>query len=214
MASMRMAVSLHSGLCQSHAMRKVLALSVLCLSAAEAAAADFTSSYTSFDLDKCRQTEKPDGFVFEGSWRCKGITGYDILLGAADARGFAAFGAEAGNNCAYLKTFSGFNSFNSPVEFRYAGGKPLAAIQRWSVVANPETPEKTITWLVVNKLHDNTSCQMHYVAGSYPKANEAARRAADTLAQGFDCENGTPAFDSEIGPPEISLEPCSAMARE
>ncbi len=195
-------------------MRKVLALSVLCLSAAAASATDFTSSYTAFDLGKCRQTGEPDGFVFEGSWRCKGITGYDILLGAADARGFAAFGAEASNNCAYLKTFSGFNSFNSPVEFRYADGKPIAAIQRWSVVANPETPEKTITWLVVNKLHGNTSCQMHYVAGSYPKANEAARRAADDIAEKFNCENDVPTVDSNIGPPAIELNACKDLARE
>jgi hypothetical protein len=195
-------------------MTKLTALSVLCLWPLAADAAEFTSSYTKFDLDACQQTEKADEYVFEGSWRCKGIDGYDIFQMGADARSFAGFGTEAGNNCSLLKTFNGFNTSLSPVEWRYRDGVPIAAIERWSVVENPETPEKSITWLVVNALKDGTSCQMHYVAGSYPKANEAARRAADTLAEGFDCENGKPTYDSEIGPPDIMMEPCSALARE
>jgi hypothetical protein len=55
---------------------------------------------------------------------------------------------------------------------------------------------------------------MHYVAGSYPKANEAARKAADDKAESFNCENDKPTFDSTIGPPNINLEPCSAQGRE
>jgi hypothetical protein len=195
-------------------MRKLLALSVLCLGPAAAGAAEFTSQYREANLDKCEQTEPADEFIFEGSWRCSGIAGYDMFFSGADARNFAGFGTEAGNNCAMLKTFNGFNSFLSPVEFRFRDGKPIAAIQRWSVVADPETSETSITWLIVNKLENGTSCQMHFVAGSYPKANEAARRAADTLTDGFDCENATPTYDSTIGPPGINLEPCSAMARE
>lgn len=195
-------------------MRMLLALSVFCLTAPQAFAGEATSQYVNFNLDKCQQTEKPDGFVFEGAWRCKGIPGYDIFLSGADARNFAGFGKSADNNCAYGKTFNGFNSFNSPVEFRFKGKTPVAAIERWTVVESPETPEKSITWLVVNKLANGTSCQMHFVAGSFPNANARARDIADTMAQGFDCETGTPAFSSEIGPPDINLEPCKDQARE
>jgi hypothetical protein len=194
-------------------MRTLAALSALCLTAAPAMAGG-TSQYVAFDLDKCQLTEKPDEYVFEGAWRCKGLAGYDMFFGGFDARNLAGFGKSADNNCAYLKTFNGFNSMLSPVEFRFRGKTPVAAIQRWSVVADPETPEKSITWLVVNKLANGTSCQMHFVAGSYPKANERAREVADTLAEGFDCETAAPGYSSEIGPPDINLEPCSTLARE
>lgn len=196
-------------------MRTLLALSVLCLTALPAAAGDVASSrYVGFDLAKCRQTEKPDGYVFEGAWRCKGLAGYDMFFGGADARSFAGFGKSAANNCAYLKTFNGFNSMLSPVEFRLKGNQPIAAIERWSVVADPEKPEQTITWLVVNKLKNGTSCQMHYVAGSFPDANERAREVADSKVFDFDCETATPGYDSAIGPPDITMEPCAALARE
>lgn len=173
-----------------------------------------TSQYVNFDLDKCEVTEKADGFVFEGAWRCKGITGYDIYLAGSDDRNFAGFGTEAAENCALLKTFSGFNSFASPVEFRFAGGKPIAAIQRWSVVENPDTPDKPVSWLIVNKLDRGNSCQMHFVAGAYPDANTVARQVADIQSPAFDCEKDAPGYTSTTGAPDINLEPCSSLARE
>jgi hypothetical protein len=191
-------------------MRMGLALSVLCLWPQLAGAASFTSTYTAFDLKHCRQTEKPDEFIFEGAWRCKGIEGYDIFQSGADARSFAGFGTHAAGNCAYRKTFNGFNTSLSPIEWRYRDSVPIAAIERWSVAKGEN--DESFTWLVVNALKNGTSCQIHYVAGSYPQANAAARRAADRLAESFDCDTGTPTFDSTIGPPDIRMEPCSAFA--
>ncbi len=43
------------------------------------------------------------------------------------------------------------------------------------------------------------ACPVHYVAGSFPKANEQARRAANELVDSFDCQSDTPSFDSTIG---------------
>ena len=173
-----------------------------------------TSVYTSTDLKHCTQIEKPDGFVFEGAWRCKGLGGYDVFISAADSREMAAFGKRLANNCAGLKTFSGFNSTGGTVEWRLKEGKPIAAILRWTVSIDPEDSSKHATWLVVNKLEKNDSCHMHYVSGSYPKANEQARKAADDLAEGFACETDAPTVDSNVGAPPIDLEPCSAQARE
>lgn len=194
-------------------MRMPAALSALCLIVHPAEAADkFASTYTRFELKTCQETQKPDQYTFEGSWRCQGIEGYDIFLSGADGRSFAGFGAEAGNNCSFLKTFDGLNTALSPVEWRYRGGVPIAAIERWSVTKDSEG--NSATWLVVNALKNSGSCHMHYIAGSFPDANVAARRAADTKAEAFDCETGKPTYESEVGPPGITLEPCSALARE
>lgn len=179
------------------------------------AQAENTSAYTFFDLAKCQQIEKPDGLVFEGSWRCKGIEGYDIFQSGVDARSNAGFGTTDANNCAFLKTFAPFNTALSPVEWRKKGATPIAAIERWSVIKDPASgTSESVTWLVVNKLHNGTSCQMHYVSGSFPEANVAARKAADEKAEAFNCETDKPTYDSTVGEPPISLEPCSALARE
>jgi hypothetical protein len=194
-------------------MRMRLALSVIALWPATALAGDdFTSSYTKIDLAACRQTQKPDDYIFEGAWRCTGIPGYDIFQAGADARSFAGFGATADNNCAYLKTFTAFNTALSPVEWRYHKGQPIAAIERWSV--SRDGTAGSVTWLVVNALKNGTSCHIAYVAGSYPGANEAARQAADSRAETFDCENDVPAVESTIGSPPIELNACKDIANE
>ena len=177
-------------------------------------AGDVTSAYTKIDLKKCKQTEKPDQYVFGGTWRCKGYGGYDVFVSSADDRESAAFGTKFANNCSGLKTFNGFNSTGGTVEWRVKGGKPFAAILRWTVSIDPEDSTKQATWLVVNKLEAKDSCHMHYVSGSFPNANDVARKAADDKSASFICETSTPTFDSTIGPPGITMEPCSGMGRE
>ena len=186
----------------------------LCAVVSAASASEFKSVYTKFDLNKCRQTQKPDDQVFEGSWACKGIAGYNVFVSAADARDMVSFGKSDANNCAGLKSFGSFNSAGNQIEWRIKDGKPIAAILRWTVSIDPEDSTKHATWLVVSKLGHGTSCQMHYVAGAFPNANEAARQAADDKAGSFNCETDRPTFDSSLGPPNINLEACSALARE
>ena len=180
----------------------------------QAFAGEVKSIYTKIDLKKCKQTQKPDQQVFEGAWACKGIAGYDVFLSAADAREMVSFGKTDANNCAGLKTFSGFNAAGATVEWRVKTGKPLAAILRWTVSIDPEDSTKKATWLVVSKLDKGASCQMHYVAGSFPKANDDARKAADEKAEAFNCESDKPTFDSTTGAPSIGHESCSAQAKE
>jgi hypothetical protein len=193
-------------------MNRIAPLSLFLVLLPGIAWAENTSVYTSFDLETCTQVQKPDQYVFEGAWTCKGIKGYEIFQSGADARSFAAFGKkDAGTHCAALKTFYSFNTALSPIEWRIKGGKPIAAIERWSLT---DADYKRTTWLVVNALRENESCHMHYVAGSYPNANEAARRAADERAEAFDCETAIPTFNSAIGPPPIELNACKDLARE
>jgi hypothetical protein len=171
-----------------------------------------TSSYSRFDLDHCRQIEPGDEYVHAGTWACKGLKGLDIIVASADERDFVGFGRNGRETCAFKKTFTAFNTALSPVEWRLKNGHPIAAIQRWRVAADENG--NTATWLVVNALGPEEACHVHYVSGSYPNANEQARRAADDLAEDFYCENDVPTVDSRVGPPPIDLNACRDVARE
>ena len=182
---------------------------VLCLGIGAAEAGEITSAYTPFDLKTCRQIEPPDEYVFEGAWICQGHGGVDIFQSGADARSYAAFGANPAEHCAAKKTFNPFNTALSPIEWRLDDGKPFAAIERWSIA--DDQGGQAGTWLVVTALRDGDSCPVHYVAGSYPNANETARWAADNLARDFDCEHDVPTVDSKIGAPPIDMIACREL---
>src|SRR5260221_7423029 len=84
MASMRMRLPLELGSWQTHAMRRLVALSVFCLWPALALASGNTSVYTKFDLDHCKLTEKGDDYVYAGTWTCKGYGGIDMVCSSVD----------------------------------------------------------------------------------------------------------------------------------
>jgi hypothetical protein len=191
-------------------MRKLSTLLCLCAIAANVEAADITSAYTQIDPKNCRLIEAPDEYVFEGAVLCKGYGGIDIYQSGADARSYAAFGEDAAKHCAAKKTFNPFNTALSPIEWRLADGVAFAAIERWSI--SDSEGNRAGTWLVVTALRDGQSCHVHYVSGSYPNANEQARRAADDLARGFDCENDVPTSDSKIGAPPIAMIACRELS--
>lgn len=193
-------------------MKRLAVLSVLCLWPAASLAAEYTSVYTSFDLETCKVLEKGDEFVYAGTWACKGYKGIDVIQASSDDRTYAAFGKNGKTHCAFKKTFNRFNTALSPIEWRLKDGKPIAAIERWSVVNDDEG--HSVTWLVVNALRKNNSCHVHYVAGSYPDANADARRAADDLAEDFNCENDAPTVDSKVGEPGIDLSACKDLPAE
>lgn len=194
-------------------MKKLALPLLLTLVPGLAFAAEYTSAYTKFDLDKtCKKIDAGDEYVFAGTWLCPGHDGNGIQISTGDDRDFVGIGRRANESCSLLKTFYTFNTALSPVEFRLKDGKPIAAIERWRVVVDDNG--NTVTWLVVNALRDNGSCHMHYVAGSYPEANAAARKAADGLAEGFDCDSDAPTVDSKVGPPPIELIACKDVARE
>ena len=193
-------------------MKRLAVLSVFCLWPVTASAVEYSSVYTNFDLDTCQIIEKGDGTVYAGTWACKGHKGIDILQAIEDDRTFVAFGKQAKTHCAFHKTFFSFNTALSPVEWRLKDGVPFAAIERWSVVVDENG--NSVTWLVISALKKNDSCHAHYVAGSYPNANEHVRRAADDLAGDFNCENDAPTVDSKTGPPPIEMLACKDMSTD
>ena len=77
------------------------------------------------------------------------------------------------HNGAFRKTFGPLNTALSPVEWRLRDGKPFAAIERWAVFKDDAV--NSYTWLVINALRPADSCPVHYVAGSFPAANQQAR---------------------------------------
>jgi hypothetical protein len=162
--------------------------SILFLIAPSLALAANTSVYTKYDIEKCPKldagnTDEGDS----GSWLCKGYGNLKIYFAEGDLRDYLAFGKTPKDHCAALQTLSGFNSVNSTVEWRLSKGKPIAAIQRWTVSYDPEDSAKTKTWLVVTRIESNNSCHMAMVEGAFANANAKAREIADTLAEKFVC---------------------------
>lgn len=189
-------------------MRTALWLSSFCLWPLAALAAENTSTYTPFDLEKtCLQVEKGDGTAFAGTWKCAGFKGNDIVVSVDDDRSFVGFGPKATETCAYTKTFSRFNEALSPVEWRLKDGNPVSVIQRWRVVTDEDGNSRT--WLVITALRGKEACPYHYIAGSYPDANALARRYADTIEDDFDCEHDTPTVDSKVGADGIDFVNCA-----
>ena len=193
-------------------MRPAAAVVMFCLWPGLASAAQYSSVYTAFDLAACRQIEAGDGFMYDGTCACKGDKGIDIVIASADARNFVAFGKDGMKHCAYRQTFTPLNDALSPVEWRLKDGKPIAAIERWRMVVDENG--NTATWLVVSALRTGNSCHMHYVAGSFPQANAAARQAADSLAEGFNCETGTATVQSTAAPPPKLFFSCEELAKQ
>ena len=193
-------------------MRNLFWLLVLSGWPAAASAAEFTSAYTRFTLDSCRVLEKGDEYVTAGTWSCAGHKGIDIIQASSDDRSYVAFGKNGKDHCAFRKTFNRFNTALSPVEWRLKDGVAFAAIERWSVVIDENGNSNT--WLVVNALKTKDSCHVHYVTGSYPDANEDARRAADDLAEDFNCDSDAPTVDSKVGPPPIPIVACKDLGAE
>jgi hypothetical protein len=132
----------------------------------------------------------------------------DVVIASSDDRDYVGFGTKGGETCSFKKSFNRFSTALSPIEWRLKDGKPIAAIERWRVVVDDDG--NTVTWLVVTALKGGEACPVHYVAGSYPDANAQARRAADDLAEGFNCETDVPTVDSKIGEPGVTMMACGS----
>jgi hypothetical protein len=167
---------------------KNLLAAILSLIAPSLAFAANTSVYTKFDVEKCPKidigtTNEGDS----GAWLCKGYGNLQIYFAEGDLRQFVAFGKSPKKTCAAEQTFSGFNSANTTIEWRLKNGKPIAAIQRWTVSYDPEDSAKTKTWLVVTRIELSNSCRMAVVEGAFPNANIKAREIVDQSAEKFEC---------------------------
>lgn len=159
------------------------------LAAPNLAEAANSSVYTKFDLAKCLKLDTGNADEGDsGSWLCKGYGNLKIYFAEGDLRSLLAFGKAPQKHCAAQQTFGGFNSVSTIIEWRLNKGKPIAAIQRWTVSYDPEDSAKTKTWLVVTRIESSNSCHMAEVEGSYPNANTKAREIADQLSATFKCD--------------------------
>ncbi|APG10733.1 hypothetical protein M2175_003444 [Bradyrhizobium elkanii] len=180
-------------------MRRIafLCLTVLltCLSAGHVAAQSMGSTYSSTAPKDCRQIGKPSELDGSTTRVCPGKDGLIVLIAEDDLREIVSVGRNrkaAAEEPAAKVWFAPFNSSEATVEWRRAGTKPFAMIQRWHI-ADSTDPDKqgrpnTKAMLVVTRLPPGPVCHVAYVdAIANPTANELARKAADDFARSFTC---------------------------
>lgn len=180
-------------------MRRIafLCLTVLltCLSAGHVAAQSMGSTYSSTAPKDCRQIGKPSELDGSTMRVCPGKNGLIVLIAEDDLREIVSVGRNrkaAAEEPAAKVWFAPFNSSEATVEWRSAGTKPFAMIQRWHI-ADSTDPDRqgrpnTKAMLVLTRLPPGPVCHVAYVdAIANPTANELARKAADDLARGFTC---------------------------
>lgn len=178
-----------------------LVATTLLATAAPARAADgdgASSVYTSMTTSQCRKASqlKIDGVDYASSDVCKGFGGLIVLRQEDDLRETVSVGrtaAAAAREPAASQGFGPFNSTTPTVEWRLdRAGKPFAIIQRWSIADNddpdPSGRPRNRQLLIVTRLPPGAVCHTAYIdVTANVDANEAARRAADHGARGFDC---------------------------
>lgn len=180
-------------------MRRIafLCLTVLltCLSAGHVAAQSMGSTYSSTAPKDCRQIGKPSELDGSTTRVCPGKNGLIVLIAEDDLREIVSVGRNrkaAAEEPAAKVWFAPFNSSEATVEWRSAGTKPFAMIQRWHI-ADSTDPDKqgrpnTKAMLVVTRLPPGPVCHIAYVdAIANPTANELARKAADDFVRSFTC---------------------------
>jgi hypothetical protein len=172
-----------------------LAMLLMCAVLGGANAQSVGSTYTSTAPKDCRQVGKPSALDGSTTRICPGKDGLMVLIAEDDLREIVSVGRnrkEAAEEPAAKIWFAPFNSSETTVEWRAAGPKPFAIIQRWHI-ADGSDPDKqgrpnTKAMLVVTRLPPGPVCHVAYVdAIANPTANELARKGADDFARSFTC---------------------------
>ncbi len=126
---------------------------------------------------------------------CPGKSGLVVLINEGDLREVVSVGrnrAAAAREPAAQAWFGPFSSTGDTVEWRAAGSKPFAIIQRWQIADNSEQDKRggpvSRAMLAVTRLPPGEVCHVAYVdVAANPNANELARQAADDFARDFKC---------------------------
>jgi hypothetical protein len=159
---------------------------VLFLFAGVAAGQSNQSVYTSLEVKQCRTIKGSDAGDYEG--RCRGAAGYALVLVEGDLRQNITVVTPKGAKHSlelWDVVSGGFSSVGPKAEWRMArqNGKltPVALIIRYNANEDPEQPQKVNSYLAVTKITSAEICVTDKISPG-PKANEEARRAADTAA--------------------------------
>lgn len=172
-----------------------LAVLMSCTGLDSALAQSMGSAYKSAAPKDCRQVGKPSELNGSTTRVCPGKNGLIVLIAEDDLREAVSVGRNrkaAADEPAAKLWFAPFNSSETTIEWRSAGAKPFAIIQRWHI-ADSSDPDKqgrpnTKAILVVTRLPPGAVCHVAYVdAIANPNANELARKAADDFARSFRC---------------------------
>ena len=153
-----------------------------------AAAQTNRSVYTPIGEKQCRTLKTAaagdDGFEA----RCRGTSGYSLILSEGDLRQNLIVITPKGKEHSlelWSVVSSGFSSVGPKVEWRLAteNGKatPVALIIRYNTSEDAESPNKNTSYLAVVKITATEICVTDKISPG-PKANEDARRAADAAA--------------------------------
>lgn len=161
----------------------------------QAGAQTISSFYTSTAPKACRMIGKPGEEDGSATRVCPGKSGLVVLINEGDLREVVSVGrnhAAAAREPAAQAWFGPFSSSGDTVEWRAAGGKPFAIIQRWQIADNSEQDKKgnpvSRAMLAVTRLPPGEVCHVAYVdVAANPNANELARQAADDFARDFKC---------------------------
>ena len=146
------------------------------------------SVYTSLGEKQCRtiKTAEAGDDGYEG--RCRGVAGYTLLLSEGDLRqNITVITPKGAKHSLDLWDVisGGFSSLGPKAEWRMTtrNGKPVpvALIVRYNANEDPEAPTKQNSYLAVSKITATEICITDKILPG-PKANEDARRAADTAA--------------------------------
>jgi hypothetical protein len=167
-----------------------------CIGLNSADAQSLGSTYTSTAPKDCRQIGKPSELDGSTARACPGKAGLVVLISEDDLREIVSVGRNrkaAAEEPAAKVWFGPFNSSENTVEWRAAGAKPFAIIQRWHIADGTDLDKQgrpnTKAMLVVTRLPPGPVCHVAYVdAIANPNANELARKVADDLARGFNCD--------------------------
>lgn len=178
-------------------MRWIVCLSLWALLPSSLAARAEDSVYTPLDLSACKTLES---FEQGGRYRCSGLGGLPVFVSEGDLR----FDVDYGIPNESFDGFGAFNDIGKTIEWRLAGGKPFAAILRYSIdAAGLDGEMRKGSVLQVSKIGSKSrpGCAVAYVdAVANQNANMLARDTADTAVRSFRCGTDAPFYAGRTGP--------------
>ena len=165
---------------------RFLFLSLMILIAASVVVGQSNRSvYTSLEEKSCQKLKSATGGT-DYSGRCRGVAGYNLIVEEGDLRTNIRVAPPRGAEQSlelWTIVSGGFSTVGPKAEWRMSrrNGKliPVALIVRFNANENPEQPNKVTSYLAVAKITAQEICITEKIAPG-PKANEDARRAADS----------------------------------
>lgn len=169
--------------------RRALLVSIIVFAITEIAMGQSNNSvYTSLEAKRCRTIKSSDAEAGDYEARCRGAAGYSLLVTEGDLRQNITVVTPKGAKHSldlWQVVSGGFSTVGPRAEWRMAklNGKltPVALIIRYNANEDPEQSTKVTSYLAVSKITADEICVTDKISPG-PKANAAARRAADAAA--------------------------------